>query len=545
MRTAIGLAIALLGMAWAVPSFPTAALASTPADVVWIGAADALAGDTTDVGMVFEGTAGRVARVEGRIGVAPPLRILVRGDGTPECEIGPELGADASAVAFVPPSCASAGTCSSVRVVIEWSDPFATLPRLAQLLRCRIAIAAEAAIGEYPVSIFDVVASDTTGARVDVSGLGGLVRVKPLQVLIDLTDSAANPGEETTVVARLMTDGAPVVATKNRIDFSPAARIAARANGSPDCVVNPALGKDQGGFSFVPPGCRGDACTGVRAVLLSFANQDPIPNGATLYSCRVRVAADAAPGHYVLQNHEQSASDAVGALFPGRGRDATITVRSPGVVSIDIGRTRASAGQRVSIEVRLRNVAADAPATVGIQNDITFDPVVRIAARPGGSPACEVNPDIHKEASSFQFLPPGCAGASCIGVRALVLSAQNLAAIRPGAVLYRCMVDVDEDAALGVYPLRGENPAGSSASGQPVDATVRDGHLEVICTGDCDGNGRVQIFELVFGVNMLLGYEPLAACPILDADESDDVTVSEIVQGVRNALRGCRLAPAR
>ena len=45
--------------------------------------------------------------------------------------------------------------------------------------------------------------------------------------------------------------------------------------------------------------------------------------------------------------------------------------------------------------------------------------------------------------------------------------------------------------------------------------------------------------ELVRGVTIALGHVTVAQCRAVDADDSGDVTVSEIVRAVGQALDGC------
>ena len=61
----------------------------------------------------------------------------------------------------------------------------------------------------------------------------------------------------------------------------------------------------------------------------------------------------------------------------------------------------------------------------------------------------------------------------------------------------------------------------------------------VVCVGDCDGSGSVSISDLVTGVNIVLGSQPITRCPAFDPDDSGTVTISELVQGVNNTLNGC------
>ncbi|HVN84108.1 MAG TPA: matrixin family metalloprotease [Candidatus Binatia bacterium] len=59
------------------------------------------------------------------------------------------------------------------------------------------------------------------------------------------------------------------------------------------------------------------------------------------------------------------------------------------------------------------------------------------------------------------------------------------------------------------------------------------------CVGDCDGDHKVSVDELVKGVNIALGNDVVASCEAFDSDHNDKVTVDELVQGVNAALNGC------
>ncbi len=61
------------------------------------------------------------------------------------------------------------------------------------------------------------------------------------------------------------------------------------------------------------------------------------------------------------------------------------------------------------------------------------------------------------------------------------------------------------------------------------------------CVGDCSGQLRVTISDLVLAVNIALGRAPVDQCPALGAGP---VTVSTLVTCVNNALRGCAVPPS-
>jgi hypothetical protein len=54
--------------------------------------------------------------------------------------------------------------------------------------------------------------------------------------------------------------------------------------------------------------------------------------------------------------------------------------------------------------------------------------------------------------------------------------------------------------------------------------------------GDCNRNGVVAINELIQGVNIALGNDPVSECTPFDRVADGRVTVDELVRGVRNAL---------
>jgi hypothetical protein len=59
------------------------------------------------------------------------------------------------------------------------------------------------------------------------------------------------------------------------------------------------------------------------------------------------------------------------------------------------------------------------------------------------------------------------------------------------------------------------------------------------CAGDCNGNGTVDVSELIRGVNIALGTSATADCPAMDDDNDGAVLVNELVIAVNAALVGC------
>ncbi len=64
-----------------------------------------------------------------------------------------------------------------------------------------------------------------------------------------------------------------------------------------------------------------------------------------------------------------------------------------------------------------------------------------------------------------------------------------------------------------------------------------------VCVGDCAGDGAVSIDDLITGVNIALGAQPMSACSAVDVDGDGSATVDELIRAVTAALDGCPTGP--
>jgi hypothetical protein len=55
----------------------------------------------------------------------------------------------------------------------------------------------------------------------------------------------------------------------------------------------------------------------------------------------------------------------------------------------------------------------------------------------------------------------------------------------------------------------------------------------------------VTVDEIIIGGNIALGETPIAACPAIDVNKDNSVTVEEIITAVTKALGGCGTAALR
>jgi hypothetical protein len=149
-------------------------------------------------------------------------------------------------------------------------------------------------------------------------------------VRLEVGTATGFPGDSVTISVRLTTDaGEEVAGTQNDLRFDPAVvAVAAREDGKPDCSVNPDINKLATAFGFRPAGCMPELreCSAVRTIVLAFDNVDPIAGGSILYTCRMEIAADAAPGEYSLANTRAGYAPPPGGDRPAVGGEGLVVV---------------------------------------------------------------------------------------------------------------------------------------------------------------------------------------------------------------------------
>ena len=63
------------------------------------------------------------------------------------------------------------------------------------------------------------------------------------------------------------------------------------------------------------------------------------------------------------------------------------------------------------------------------------------------------------------------------------------------------------------------------------------------CAGDCGGDFRVSVNELIVAVRIALGLEEIGACTTIDADGNGEVAITELIRAVNEALASICPAP--
>lgn len=324
-----------------------------------------------------------------------------------------------------------------------------------------------------------VVAAPTTASRCTPDSRDGC----PDTPVVVVGSAVGVAGEEVTFAVTFQTSGTKVSGLQNDISFDPNTAIVA-------CVVNPDLGKNLTGFAL-----HG---TLLRAVVNGLNIEEPLPDGAVLYTCSVFIAADAAPGVYPLVVSNVIASDSAGNRIDPVGESGQVVVTTtesgatpiptrtptgtpttlptvPGdaVVSLEAGTAIARAGDRVRIPIVLNS--GGYPISL-MQNDLLFDPAVAIAANENGRPDCTPNPDATRDFAAV-FLPEHCNPTTdCIGVRteaAAIPAAQK-------TILYSCTVVIGSDVPPGRYPLVVANQFVDDFQANLLPAKTSNGEVEVV-----------------------------------------------------------------
>ena len=360
----------------------------------------------------------------------------------PDCTINSGISKEASQVAFQPSGCSGAA-CTGVRALILSFSDTTTIPDGSVLYTCNLTVT-----GTGMGTVSGVHLSDANGNDITPSGTGSSTFDIGGGPPPTATSAPSGPTPITvtvngSVLTATLTAGSSlmVAGTQNDISITDgSATFNANASNKPDCTINSALGKEASQVAFQPSGCSGAACTGVRALILSFSNTSTIPDGSVLYTCNLTVTGTGTGSVSGVHLSDANGND----ITPAGTGTSTFTISSgppPTPTTAPSGPTPISVS--VSGNVLTATLTAGGLAVAGTQNDISItDGSASFNANGSGKPDCTINSALGKEASQVAFQPSGCSGAACTGVRALILSFSNTTTIPDGSVLYTCNLTV-------------------------------------------------------------------------------------------------------
>jgi len=283
----------------------------------------------------------------------------------PDCTVNPDIDKTGTSFAFQPPNCQGTA-CTGIRALVLSLSNTDAIPTGSVLYTCNVSIGADTVAGDYALTNSNAGASDPDGVAVPATAVNGKVTVNgvtpPSDAIIQVGTVNGEVGQSglSLPVSLSVPNSATLVAgTQNDITFSggigAAVEISAKAGKcsttkttacfvdgdcptgetckgvAPDCTVNADIDKTGTSFAFQPPNCQGELCTGIRALVLSLSNTDPIPDGSVLYTCVVNIKSTAADGQtYPLDCSNAGASDPDGVALSASCTSGSVVVGGVG-----------------------------------------------------------------------------------------------------------------------------------------------------------------------------------------------------------------------
>jgi hypothetical protein len=113
--------------------------------------------------------------------------------------------------------------------------------------------------------------------------------------------------------------------------------------------------------------------------------------------------------------------------------------------------------------------------------------------------------------------------------------------VRPDSTLQFCAMVTSSwafPAGATVVRARLRDQAGNVGSAREMVVEV-EGPPPPSCPADCNGNGTVEVNEVITAIRIALGESDLGVCPAADLNRDVGITIDEILAAVRALLEGC------
>ncbi|MBI1817372.1 MAG: hypothetical protein HYR72_20555 [Deltaproteobacteria bacterium] len=164
---------------------PTATPTIVSGAQIEIGTASGRPGEDVEFAVTLHVRTGEILGVQNEIYFDAPLQIAATARHKPDCRVNPDLHKSLSGFAFhseSPPGCMETNNCTAIRAIVApglTDGDDALIPDGVELYRCRVAIAANAVAGSYPLTINGLRAADPEGHVVPADGISGTIVVEP------------------------------------------------------------------------------------------------------------------------------------------------------------------------------------------------------------------------------------------------------------------------------------------------------------------------------------------------------------------------------
>jgi len=271
----------------------------------------------------------------------------LKSNGKADCTVNADIDKAATTFGLQPAGC-SGSTCTGVKALVLSFDNSTAIPDGSVLFTCKVNIAATAS-GTSTVAISGVGASDPDGKAIaGVTGVPGTITIagggpsptpttgqptpRPTPsgpaLIVGIVDASA--GQQLVPLSvTLFSGGAQVAGTQSTLTFDNTnVTLNLKSNGKADCAVNADIDKGATTFGLQPAGCSGSACTGVKALVLSFDNSTAIPDGSVLFTCNVNVAATATTSTVTISGAGMSDPDGK-AVAGVTGQNGAVVLAGP------------------------------------------------------------------------------------------------------------------------------------------------------------------------------------------------------------------------
>ena len=511
-------------------------------------------GSAVPVDVILQPLGLAVTALEHEMDFDPYAPVADRGGGRPDCAPGADLSVLSASFDFVPSGCAPAGTCTGVRAFLTTRLP---IPDGAVAYRCMVALVDEPSPPEdscfHPLICAGGQGATSAGDPLTVQCLDGSDGAVTADYSLRLLgfDFRAEPA-------------APTVGDTVRLTFSVHGE-----GGLPHYMVLDAAPFLSGTLSAETSGPLGDE--------VSFDLHADCPGTAPL---RLRVnyeTLSGCAGHSFFAFTSQTSP-----VFPLTVSDPG-TTPTPWPTATPPPQPSGAATHRIDGLVhRDPSCSPDATVTVDLEPLGGFAPLQSLTLPPSDQFVFEDVPDGDYMVRAESDCQPSYAAPVPVWVRGadayveiafdadcppvvvldpthgppgtavdlsgrcyLIHSGRSAGVYFDDQLLtqvhgetggsYSEQIQIPENAQLGWHSIQVAIPG-------PVFGTVIGDagfYVDTVpCAGDCDGDHRVSINELVTAVGIALGSSG-ATCPAIDTTGDGEVGIAELVAAVNSALRGC------
>jgi len=304
--------------------------------------------------------------------------------------------------------------------------------------------------------------------------VAGATAATAQDVTLEVGSATIGAGGSGTVDIVLNAGSNEVAGTENELDWDTAAIQVG------DCTVNEAIDKTlQKTFRPTDPACTpGEDCESFKGIIINFSDLSPIADGATLYTCNVNVAADAAPGEYGVNCTLPGSSDPDGNSFDTACNSGTIVVPEEPQVQLSLNMIEAIPGGTGTLEISL-DILKDVEVA-GTENELAWNTGELSVSN------CVVNEAIDKDLQST-FRPADCTeGVDCNEFKGIIINFSDLSAIPDGSLLYSCDVGIAGGTTAAVlsgateFTIACNNPGSSNPDGESLITTCNDAIVNVV-----------------------------------------------------------------